>query len=54
MELKAVSSEEGVEDLAVNTERELEKLCKEGKVEVVREKHEKRRYAINDAADHKS
>ena len=37
MELKGVSTEEGVAELTIDTARELEKLCEEGKVEIIRE-----------------
>ena len=46
MELKGISSEEGVAELTVETERELEKLLHEGAVEIIREKRQKNRYAI--------
>ena len=49
-ELKGISSEDGVADLTVYTERQLEKLYMEGKVMPVKEKHEKRRYTIVDSA----
>ena len=48
MELKGISSEEGVSDLAVHTERELERLQMEKKVNVLRERHEKKRYVIGE------
>ena len=48
MELKGVSSEEGVADLTLQTEKELEKLFTEGKIEPLREKHEKKRYVFKD------
>ena len=48
MELKGISSEEGVSDLTVHTERELEKLRMEKKVSVLKERHEKKRYVIGE------
>lgn len=46
MELKGISSEEGVADLTIETEQELEKLYGEDIVVIVREKREKNRYAL--------
>jgi hypothetical protein len=46
MELQGVSTEEGVADLTIHTEKQLEKLCTDGQVEIVRENHEKKRYKI--------
>jgi hypothetical protein len=46
MELKGVSSEEGVAELTIETEQELEKLCEAGAVVVVKERREKNRYAL--------
>jgi hypothetical protein len=46
MELKGISSEEGVADLTVETGHELEKMFEAGSVEVVKEKREKKRYAL--------
>jgi len=46
MELQGVSSEDGVADLTLHTEKQLEKLCAEEQLDVVREKHEKKRYKI--------
>jgi len=47
MELRSVSTEEGVADLTVHTEKLLEKLCADHQVEIVRERHEKKRYKIS-------
>lgn len=47
MELKGVSSEEGVAELTIETEQELEKLCASGLVEVVKEKRQKNRYTLS-------
>jgi hypothetical protein len=44
MELKGVSTEDGVGDLTVQTEKEVEKLCEEGILEVVKDRHHQRRY----------
>ena len=46
IEFKGISSEEGVADLTIETEQELEKLCEQGIVVIVREKREKNRYAL--------
>ena len=46
MELKGVSSEEGVAELTIETEQELDKLCEMGTVEVVKEHREKNRYTL--------
>lgn len=46
MELKGISSEEGVAELTIETEQELEKLCNDGLAEVIREKREKKRFAL--------
>ena len=46
MELEAISTEEGVADLTIHTEKELEKLLANGHVDVVKERHEKKRYRI--------
>lgn len=48
MELKGVASEEGVADLTIHVERQLEKLCAGGIVKPIREKHEKKRYFISE------
>lgn len=53
MELQGISTEEGVADLTVHTEKQLKKLCKDGKVEIVRERHEKKRYKIRNEFFHK-
>jgi hypothetical protein len=46
MELQGVSTEEAVADLTIYTEKQLEKLCADGQVEIVKERHEKKRYRI--------
>lgn len=46
MELQGVSSEDGVADLTVQTEKELDKLCAKEKVNVVKERHQKKRYQL--------
>lgn len=46
MELKGISTEDGVADLTVHTEKQLEKFCNDGIVKLIKEKHEKRRYEI--------
>ena len=46
MELKGISTEDGVADLTVHTEKQLEKLCNGGIVKLIKEKHKKRRYEI--------
>ena len=48
MELKGISSEDGVAELAILTEEELESLLHSGIVEIIREKREKNRYVIKD------
>ena len=47
MELKGISTEDEVEDLTIQTKKQLEKLCAQGQVSVLKEKHEKRRFAIS-------
>jgi hypothetical protein len=46
MELKGVSSEEGVTELTIETEQELDKLSEAGAIVVVKERREKKRYSI--------
>lgn len=46
MELQGISTEEGVEELAVETEEELEKLCEAGVVERIKEHRQKTRYRL--------
>ena len=46
IELKGVSSEEGVAELTIETEHELEKLADAGAVVVLKERREKKRYAL--------
>ena len=48
MELKGISSEDGVAELAIQSEKELESLLHSGLVEIIREKREKNRYVIKD------
>jgi len=47
MELQGVSTEDGVADLTVHAEKQLEKLCADGYVEIIRERHEKKRYRLS-------
>jgi hypothetical protein len=46
MELKGVSTEDGVGDLTVQTEKEIEKLCDEGLLQMVKDRHQQRRYQL--------
>lgn len=46
MELKGISSEEGVAELTIETEQELERMYEAGTIEVVKEHREKKRYII--------
>ena len=48
MELKGISSEDGVAELTIQTEKELESLLHSGIVKIIREKREKNRYVIKD------
>jgi hypothetical protein len=50
MELQGVSTEEGVADLTIHTEKQLEKLGADGRIETVGERHERKRYKINNKA----
>jgi len=46
MELQSVSTEESVAELTVYTGKQLEKLFADGRPEIVKEHHEKKRYKI--------
>jgi len=46
MELKGISSEEGVAELTIETEQELEKMCEAGSIEIIKERREKKRYTL--------
>jgi hypothetical protein len=46
MELKGIAAEDGVADLTMDTQKQLDKLCEANLVQVVKEKREKRRYAL--------
>ena len=46
MELKGVASEEGVAELTIETEQELERLITKGMVHLVKEKRQKNRYTL--------
>jgi hypothetical protein len=48
MELKGIASEEGVAELTIETEQELLRLMEEGKLQLVREKREKKRYSLKE------
>ena len=45
-ELQGLASEEGVAEMNVAVEKEIEKLLDESKVEVVKEHRQKKRYAL--------
>lgn len=45
-ELQGIASEEGVEEITVDTENELEKMLEEGLVVEVREHRQKKRYSL--------
>ena len=45
-ELQGIASEEGVAEMNVAVEGELEKLLEEGRVEVVKEHRQKNRYVL--------
>ena len=45
-ELDGVSSEEGLADLTISIEKELEKMCDDGVLEIIKEQRQKRRYAL--------
>lgn len=51
MELKGVSTEDGVADLTQQTEKQLEKLCSDGFIDSIKEKHEKKRYVISNSGE---
>ena len=46
MELDALATEESVADMTKETEDELEKLCREGKIEKIKEHRQKIRYTL--------
>lgn len=46
VELQGTASEEGVADITIDVDAELQKLCDEGSVEVVKEHRQKKRYAL--------
>ena len=46
MELKGVASEEGVAELTIETEQELDRLCTQGVVHLLKEKRQKNRYTL--------
>jgi hypothetical protein len=50
MKLQGVSTEKGVADLTIHTEKQLERLCADGRIETVGERHERKRYKINNKA----
>lgn len=50
MELQGVATEDGVADLTVHAERQLEKLHTNGQVDIVKERHQKKRYQIRNGA----
>ena len=51
MELDAISSEDGVEDLSVDIESELGKLLEEGTVKKLKEHRQKPRYTLGTNPD---
>ena len=46
VELQGIASEEGVADITLDVETEMEKLLEEGAVETVKEHRQKKRYAL--------
>jgi hypothetical protein len=46
MELDEISTEDGVEDISIDIENEIEKLCEEGIVSKLKEHKQKRRYVL--------
>jgi len=48
-ELQGVASEEGMAEMNVAVEAEVEKLLEESKIEVVKEHRQKKRYALANA-----
>lgn len=47
MELDEISTEDGVEDISIDIESELEKLCEDGTVIKLKEHRQQRRYVLN-------
>lgn len=45
-EMQGISSEDGVGDITMDIEKELEKLCEEGTVEKIKEHRQKIRYTL--------
>ena len=52
MELEGISTEDGVEDVSIDIESEIDKLCDEGIVIKIKEHRQKRRYALNKNGKH--
>jgi DNA-binding PadR family transcriptional regulator len=52
IELDEISTEEGVEDISVEIEDELNRLCEENIIMKLREHRQKRRYALNKNGKH--
>jgi hypothetical protein len=46
MELQGIASEEGVAALTIDVEEELQRLCDEGDVTIVKEHRQKKRYSL--------
>lgn len=46
IELQGIASEEGVGDMTVDTESELDKMCEEGLVAPLKEHRQKKRYVV--------
>lgn len=47
MELDEISTEDGVEDISIDIENELDKMCEEGIITKLKEPRQKRRYILN-------
>jgi len=48
MELDEISTEDGVEDISIDIESELDKLYQEGKIIKLKEHRQKPRYTLNE------
>jgi hypothetical protein len=47
MELDEIATEDGIEDLSADTEKEMEKLFEDGVIMRLKEHRQKRRYVLN-------
>jgi hypothetical protein len=47
MELDEISTEDGVEDISIDIENELDRMCEEGILNKIKEHRQKNRYTLN-------